>query len=91
MEKKTEIRSAEEIALRYGLCACDEIYTKRGLVAPDCPLHSMGVEEAMKEYAEQFIDKASEVAVTFLPSHPHLHRIKAIDKKSILKLKEELK
>lgn len=40
----------EEIALKLGLCKCDEAYTKRGLVAPDCPYHSMCVTEAMDEY-----------------------------------------
>ena len=36
----------EEIALKYGLCKCDEIYTSRNMVAPDCPYHSMCVTEA---------------------------------------------
>jgi hypothetical protein len=35
------------------LCTCDEIYTSRGLKAPDCPWHSLGVEEAMEEYAKE--------------------------------------
>lgn len=43
----------EAIALKYGLCKCDEIYTSRGLTAPDCPYHSMCVTEAMDEYMEQ--------------------------------------
>jgi len=47
------MRTAEEIALTYGLCKCDEAYTKRGLTAPDCPWHSCCVEEAMKEYATE--------------------------------------
>lgn len=41
----------EEIALSHGLCTCDPAYTNRGLTAPDCPWHSMAVEEAMEEYA----------------------------------------
>lgn len=47
------MESAEEIAYHYGLCTCDEIYTSRGLYAPDCPWHSLGVEEAMEEYAKE--------------------------------------
>lgn len=42
---------AEEIALKYGLCTCDEVHKSRGLVAPDCPWHSFPVQEAMEEYA----------------------------------------
>lgn len=43
----------EEIALKYWLCNCAEIYTSRGLTAPDCPYHAFCVEEAMEEYAKQ--------------------------------------
>lgn len=45
------MKTSEEIAIEFGLCRCDVIYTSRGMKAPDCPWHSMGVEEAMKEYA----------------------------------------
>lgn len=45
----------EEIALRLGLCKCNEAYTERGLVAPDCPYHSMCVTEAMDEYMKECV------------------------------------
>lgn len=50
-DKDIDIR--EQIALKMGLCKCDEAYTKRGLVAPDCPYHSMAVTEAMDEYMKE--------------------------------------
>lgn len=40
----------EEIARKYVPCRCDEIYTSRGLSAPDCPFHSTDPELAMDEY-----------------------------------------
>lgn len=43
----------EEIALEYGLCNCDEAYTKRNLTAPDCPFHAFAVSEAMEQYARE--------------------------------------
>lgn len=47
--------SKEEIALKYGLCNCDEAYTSRGLTAPDCHWHSTAVDEAMDEYAKELL------------------------------------
>lgn len=47
------MRTAEEIALSFGLCTCDEMYKSRNLSAPDCPWHSQSVEEAMIEYATE--------------------------------------
>lgn len=52
--------SKEQIALKYGLCNCDEAYTKRGLTAPDCPWHAFAIEEAMEEYAELRIKEAQQ-------------------------------
>ncbi len=53
----------EEIALKNGLCKCDEAYIKRGLSAPDCPWHSYCVSEAMDEYAqEQVRNVTAEIA-----------------------------
>lgn len=43
----------EDIAKKYVPCRCDEIYTSRGLTAPDCPYHSTDPETAMDEYAHQ--------------------------------------
>lgn len=50
----------EEIALKYGLCKCDEVYTSRGLTAPDCPYHAFCVWEAMEEYGKQEAEEFSE-------------------------------
>lgn len=54
----------EEIALKYGLCNCNEAYTSRNLTAPDCPFHAFAIQEAMEEYAKECIEsslkKASE-------------------------------
>lgn len=50
----------EEIALKLGLCKCDEAYTSRGLTAPDCPYHSMCVSEAMDEYSKEWERKYQE-------------------------------
>ena len=48
------------------------------------------IRNAMIEYAEQYAKKcleiAAENAVTFIPSHPHLHLIKAVSKDSILNI-----
>ena len=45
------------------------------------------IERAMKTYAEYYalkcLEIASKEAKTFLPSHPHLHGIKAVDEGSI--------
>jgi hypothetical protein len=43
----------EEIAKKYVPCRCDEIYTSRGLAAPDCPYHTTDPEVAMDEWAKQ--------------------------------------
>lgn len=43
----------EEIAIKLGLCNCHEIYTSRGLTAPDCPYHAFAVTEAMDEYMKE--------------------------------------
>lgn len=53
-------RSAEDVALKYGLCNCDIEYTSRILMAPDCPLHAFPVEEAMEEYRSQPIAPVSD-------------------------------
>lgn len=56
----------EQIALEYGLCKCDEIYTDRGLTAPDCPWHAFAVQEAMEAYATEVarhnLERAAEKA-----------------------------
>jgi hypothetical protein len=44
----------EDIAKKYWLCRCDEIYTSRGLTAPDCPWCSASVDEAMDEWASKW-------------------------------------
>ena len=41
------MRTPKEIAESWIDCTCDVAYTSRGLVAPDCPLHSFAVEEAI--------------------------------------------
>ena len=51
----------EQIALKYGLCNCDEAYTKRGLTAPDCPWHAWAVDEAMEDYAAPWKVKYDEL------------------------------
>ena len=43
------MRTPKQIAEEWIDCTCDEAYTKRGLVAPDCPLHSFSVEEAIAD------------------------------------------
>lgn len=43
----------EEIAKLYVPCRCDDIYTSRGLTAPDCPYHSTDPESAMDQFAKQ--------------------------------------
>lgn len=48
----------EEIAKTYVPCRCDDIYTSRGLTAPDCPFHSTDPEMAMDEY---FTERALEL------------------------------
>lgn len=48
----------EKIAKKYVPCRCDEIYTSRGLTAPDCPFHSTDPEAAMDEY---FTERALEL------------------------------
>jgi hypothetical protein len=45
----------------------------------------------VRKYAEQVIDRCAETAVTFIPSHPHLHGARLIDSESILMVKKELK
>lgn len=37
-----------------------------------------------KHHVQEALKKASEEAVTFIPSHPHLHNVNAINKNSIL-------
>lgn len=54
------MKTAKEIAIKYGLCNCDEAYTSRGLTAPDCPLHGFAVEEAMEEYAQSVAEDLRE-------------------------------
>lgn len=49
-------KKAEEIAIKYGLCDCNEAYKSRGLTAPDCPLHAYSVIEAMEEYNNEYGD-----------------------------------
>lgn len=48
------MKTAEEIAIRNGLCVCHEAYKARGINDPNCPWHSFSVEESMQEYADQF-------------------------------------
>lgn len=55
------MKTAEEIALEYGLCNCDEAYKYRNLEAPDCHWHSTSLEEAMKAYANQKLDEVLEI------------------------------
>lgn len=47
------MRTPEEIALEWGLCNCDEAYTKRGIADPYCPLHSFAVEEAIGQAQQE--------------------------------------
>jgi len=54
------MKTAEQIAIEFGLCTCDEAYTKRKLTAPDCPMHGYGVVEAMQEYAKEALKDAAE-------------------------------
>lgn len=55
------MRTAEEIAIHFGLCTCGEEYKSRNLSAPDCPWHSMSVEEAMKEYAKEACEQQKRI------------------------------
>jgi hypothetical protein len=61
--KSKAMNTAEETATKYGLCTCHEGYTSRGLTAPDCPLHSMAVEEAMQDYAHERVKQAVSLAL----------------------------
>jgi hypothetical protein len=51
------MKTAEEVLKEYVPCECGEIYTSRGLVAPDCPLCSMHscYIEAMEAYAMEVV------------------------------------
>lgn len=77
------MRTAEEIALTYGLCKCDEAYTKRGLTAPDCPWHSCCVEEAMKEYAIEACKNQRQICLS-KARHVNKGNILWIDPDSVL-------
>lgn len=47
------METKEAIAKKYVPCRCDEIYTSRGLTAPDCPYHANDPESAMDEWAKE--------------------------------------
>ena len=51
---------------------------------------SHNITQMMKEYAEWYAKEclkiATQNAVTSIPSHPHLHGIKAVDEASILNI-----
>jgi hypothetical protein len=68
--KKAMSKRLEEIALEYGLCNCDEAYTKRNMTSPDCPFHAFAVSEAMEQYAREVaqasLEKASKNASAVL-------------------------
>jgi hypothetical protein len=51
------MKTAEEVLREYVSCECGEIYTSRGLTAPDCPLCSMHscYIEAMEAYAMEVV------------------------------------
>jgi len=51
------MRTAEEILKEHVFCECGEIYTSRGLTAPDCPLCSMHscYIEAMEAYGKALV------------------------------------
>ena len=61
-EKKAMSKRLEEIALEYGLCNCDEAYTKRNMTSPDCPFHAFAVSEAMCQYAREVSQASLEKA-----------------------------
>lgn len=61
--------SKEAISNNYGLCTCEEIYTSRGLTAPDCPWHAHAVEEAMEEYAKQHAQILEEALEFIVNNH----------------------
>lgn len=49
IEEKTASQIAEELIP----CTCGEVYLSRKMAAPDCPLHSSEIEEAMTLFADQ--------------------------------------
>jgi hypothetical protein len=56
------MKTAEKVLKEYVSCECGEIYTSRGLVAPDCPLCSMHscYIEAMKTYGIEIVKELTE-------------------------------
>lgn len=52
MGNESKLLTAEQLALKNGLCTCDEYYINRGINAPDCPFHGFMVDESMEEYKD---------------------------------------
>jgi len=77
--------TAKQIAIKHGLCKCDEGYVLRRLIDPNCPLHSFNVVEAMIEYRNQGIQQASEVCCETLTDGFRISNVPAV-----LALKEEV-
>lgn len=48
----------------------------------DC-LDKKDFKKAALEFGKKLLEEAAENAITFIPSHNHLHSIKAVDKGSI--------